>query len=62
MTVRPRISLRLRQRALRCYELGLYAVLVAMAFAVGLPAVAVDLDEEAAQCGKAQSNALVMNR
>jgi hypothetical protein len=62
MTDRPRFSLRLRQRALRCYEIGLYAVLVAMALAVGLPAAALDFEDDAAQCGKAQSSALVMTR
>lgn len=62
MTDRPRFSLRLRNRALRCYEVGLYAVLVAMTVAVGLPAAALDVDTEAAQCGNAQSSALVMNR
>jgi hypothetical protein len=62
MTDRPRFSLRLRQRALRCYELGLYAVLVAMALAVALPAAALDTDDDSPQCGKAQSSAVVMNR
>jgi hypothetical protein len=62
MTQRPRISLRLRQWALRCYEIGLYTVLLAMAMAVGLPAAPSDGEADAVQCGKAQSSALVMSR
>jgi hypothetical protein len=62
MTDRPRLSLRLRNRALRCYEIGLYAVLVAMAFAVALPAPAVDAGDDGVQCGKAQSSTVVMHR
>jgi hypothetical protein len=62
MIASPRFSLRLRQRALRCYEVGLYAALVAMAVAVALPSVASGGDEDAAHCGKNQSNTDVITR
>lgn len=49
MTPTQRFFLRLRQRAVYCYELLLYALLLALVFAVGLassPAGAEDV-----QCG-----------
>jgi hypothetical protein len=62
MTQRPRFSLRLRQRVLRCYEVGLYAVLLGMALAVVLPSVATGADDDTPYCGNAQSSAAVITR
>lgn len=59
MTHWSRFAWRLRRRLLLGYELALYALLVAMALAVALPAEA---DEEPLQCGKAFSSATVMTR
>jgi hypothetical protein len=61
MTDRPLFSLRLRQRVLRCYEVGLYTVLIAMALAVVLPSVASGSDDDA-YCGNTQSSAAVITR
>jgi hypothetical protein len=60
MTPIHRFFMRLRDRALRGYELLLYAFLLALAFGVGLassPAAAED-----AQCGNIQSKPQVMTR
>jgi hypothetical protein len=62
MTDRPRFSLRLRQRVLRCYEVGLYALLIGMAAAVVLPTVVSGSEDDAAYCGNAQSSAVVITR
>jgi hypothetical protein len=58
MTSIHRFFLRLRRRAVRCYELLLYALLLALAFGVllaGSPDAADDV-----QCGKIHSSATVM--
>jgi hypothetical protein len=54
------LSLRVRQRVLRWYELGLCAALLGMVAAVALPSP----ESEAAdvQCGKNQSSTAVMHR
>jgi hypothetical protein len=57
-----RFALRLRQRALRWYELGLCAALLAMVFAVALPSSAPDAEDAPAQCGNIQSSTVVMHR
>jgi hypothetical protein len=62
MTDRPRFSLRLRQRVLRCYEVGLYAALVGMALAVVLPSVGTWIEDDPAYCGNTQSSAVVITR
>jgi hypothetical protein len=54
-----RLALRLRQRLLRWYEFGLYALLVAMALAVALPA---EGEDEPVHCANARSSARVMTR
>ena len=55
-----RFFLRLRQRALRGYELLLYAFLLALAFGVGLAASPVAAED--GQCGNIQSSPHVMTR
>jgi hypothetical protein len=62
MTPLARLALRLRQRALRWYELGLCVALLAMTLAVALPSSAFETDEAATQCGNIQSSAVVMQR
>jgi hypothetical protein len=59
MTDWSRISWRLRRRILLGYEYALYALLVAMALAVALPAEA---DDEALHCGNTRSSASVITR
>ena len=55
-----RLSLRLRQQALRWYEILLCAVLLALALSIATPAQ--ESDADAVQCGNAQSNTAVMQR
>lgn len=57
-----RFLFRLRQRALRWYEIGLCAALLAMAFAVLVPPAAAGADDEGVQCGNIQSSTVVMLR
>jgi hypothetical protein len=51
-----RFARRLRQRALRCYELVMFALLLAVALAAAWPAVGA----AALQCGKIHSSATVI--
>lgn len=62
MTAFSRVLFRLRQRALRWYEIGLCAALLAMAGAVLLPSSAANAEEEGVQCGNIQSSTVVMLR
>ncbi len=55
-----RFARRLRQEALRCYEILLCAVLLALAVSVAAPGA--EADDEAVQCGNIQSSAVVMKR
>ena len=57
-----RFLLRLRQRALRCYEVGMLALLVGVAVLATVPAAASDDDADATHCGNSQSSATVMVR
>lgn len=66
MTALSRLFLRLRKRALRCYEIGMLALLVSGAVVATLPSAA---STEAApgpgagtQCGNIQSSAVVIVR
>lgn len=61
MTSTQRLFLRLRERAVRGYELLLYAFLLALVFSVvlALPPAA---GEEPAQCGNIQSSTGVYTR
>lgn len=61
MTEHQRLFLRLRQRALQCYEYLLYAMLLALAGSVAVTASSAAQDE-AAQCGNIQSSAAVISR
>ena len=60
MTPTHRFFLRLRQRAVRGYELLLYAFLLALAFGVGLAASPVAAEDT--QCGNIQSRPDVITR
>lgn len=62
MTKFSRFAWRVRQRALRWYEIGLYALLLAMALAVALPAASSEAEDVPAQCGNIQSSPTVMTR
>jgi len=57
-----RLVVRLRQQALRCYEIGLYALLLAMAAAVAMPVSSAEAEDAPVQCGNIQSSAVVMAR
>ena len=56
-----RFALRLRQRALQCYEVLLYAMLLALAGGV-VWTVSSAAQEESAQCGNIHSSAAVITR
>jgi hypothetical protein len=56
-----RFLLRLHQQLLRCYEVGMLLVLLAVALAAVVPAAA-DAEPALAYCGKNQSSAAVMHR
>ena len=60
MTPTHRFLVRLRHRAAYCYELLLYALLLALVFAVGLASSPAGAED--AQCGNIQSSALVITR
>jgi len=60
MTPTHRFFLRLHDRAMRGYELLLYAFLLALAFGVGLAASPVAAED--VQCGNIQSKPQVITR
>ncbi len=62
MTPFSRFALRLRRTLLRWYEIGLYALLLAMAFSLALPAAPWEAEEGAPQCGNIQSSPIVSTR
>jgi hypothetical protein len=65
MTPFSRFLLRLRRFLLRCYELGMFALLLAVAGAAFVPSAEGRAEAAAAAadyCGKAQSSAIVMSR
>lgn len=64
MTDLDRFLLRVRRAVLRCYEAGLYAMLLAMLAAVGFAAAsaAAEAEQEGLQCGNIQSSPAVMDR
>ena len=58
-----RSLLRLRRQFLRCYEVSMSALLIAVAVAALLPTTRADAgSREQAQCGKIQSSATVRDR
>jgi len=59
MTATQRLLLRLRRRAVRCYELLLYAMLLALALGVVLAASPAP---EEAHCGRTHSTSGVITR
>ena len=59
MTKLHRLAPRLRQQALRWYEIGLCATLLALSLAIAAPG---ELADDAVQCGNIQSSTVVMNR
>ena len=63
MTDFSRLALRLRRRALRCYEIGMFAMLIALAAAAAMPpSESADALAAAAHCGNIQSSTVVMQR
>jgi hypothetical protein len=60
MTATRRIFLRLRDRAVRCYELLLYALLLSLG--LGVVFAAAEAADEAVQCGNIHSSSGVMTR
>lgn len=63
MTPTQRFFHRLRRRAVRLYELGLYATLVALALLVVWPGdVPAFADADDTQCGQIQSSAVVIRK
>jgi hypothetical protein len=62
MSQSSRLAIRLRQHALRCYEIALYALLAAMAVAGALPASSAEAQDRPLQCGNIQSSAVVIAR
>ncbi len=64
MNAWSRFLLRLRQRALRCYELGMLTLLLAIAVVATLPATAAQDESGGARvhCGQIQSNTVVIVR
>ena len=53
---------RLRQEALRWYEILLCALLLALALSVAAPAAEQETEVDAPQCGNMRSNTAVMTR
>ena len=62
MTDRSRLLVRLRRRALQCYDLLLYAMLVALGILAAVPASSGESQEEAVHCGKNQSSTVVITK
>jgi hypothetical protein len=62
MTPFSRFALRLRRTVLRWYEIGLYALLLAMALSLALPAAPSEAEEAPLQCGNIQSSPMVSIR
>ncbi|HEX2545793.1 MAG TPA: hypothetical protein VHL79_12990 [Ramlibacter sp.] len=61
-TPRSRFLLRLHAASLRCYEVFLFAAIVAMALVVALPAEPLAAGDDSVQCGNIQSSADVISR
>ncbi|HEX7891891.1 MAG TPA: hypothetical protein VF522_21265 [Ramlibacter sp.] len=57
-----RFAIRLRQEALRWYEILLCAMLLALAWAIASPLAASGEEEAAVQCGNTQSSSGVYTR
>jgi len=63
MTPLSRFAHRLRQQALRWYEIVLCSLLLALALAIIAPAASHEGErDEAVQCGNIQSSTVVMQR
>ena len=61
MTDLSRFLLRLRRRALQCYDLLLYVMLVALALVAFVPASG-EAQDDAVHCGKNQSSTVVITK
>ncbi|NNU44475.1 hypothetical protein [Ramlibacter montanisoli] len=57
-----RFLLRLRRRALQCYDLLLYVMLLALAIAAAMPASSGEAQDDAVHCGKNQSSTVVITK
>ena len=62
MTDLTRFLHRLRRRALQCYDLLLYAMLVALGILAAVPAASNEPQEDPIHCGKNQSSTVVIVR
>ena len=62
MILAPHRLHRLRRRLLRCYEAGMFALLLAVALMAVVPASSGEARAAGAQCGKTQSSAMVIVR
>lgn len=62
MSDRSRFLVRLRRRALQCYDLLLYAMLVALGILAAVPASSGEAQEETVHCGKNQSSTVVITK
>jgi hypothetical protein len=62
MTDTQRLLLRLRQRALRLYELVLCGMLLGIASGVGISVASAEPDGDSVQCGNIQSSTVVISR
>jgi hypothetical protein len=62
MTDSSRFLLRLRRRALQCYDLLLYVMLLALAIVAAMPASSGEAQDDAVHCGKNQSSTVVITK
>ncbi len=62
MTDHARLLLRLRRRALQCYDLLLYAMLVALGILAAVPAASNEAQDDTVHCGKIQSSTVVITK
>ena len=58
----PRLLLRLRRRVLQCYDLLLYAMLIALAAGALVPAASQEAGDDPVHCGNSQGSAVVITR
>lgn len=57
-----RLARRVRRQLLRWYEIGLCALLLALALAIAAPSSARDEAGDSVQCGNIQSSTVVIDR
>jgi hypothetical protein len=62
LTRGQRLVLRVRRRAVRCYEITLFMLLGALALGVGITVASAEPDDGTVQCGNIQSSTVVISR